>query len=71
MSNYIVKNGDTILSEPKSYEEARIACDKLKAIYPNARLFATDQEEFKKGYVATGDAEEVEDKSCAGGACTL
>lgn len=71
MSNYVVKNGETVLSAPMPHDDAVKRLDDLKLIYPRAHVEPTDQEAHKVGYVATGEAEVVEDVGCAGGACTL
>ena len=51
-------------------KEAQDRLESLKGYYPNLRIKQTDQE-IKEKFVYTGEAEEVEDLSCAGGACTL
>ena len=68
--NAIIKNGDLALSKVISKEEALARLEKLKALYPNARIVETD-EPVKKKVEIDVVPEEVEDVGCVGGGCSL
>lgn len=68
--NAVLMNGDTAISLVITMREAQDRFASLKGYYPNLSIKQTDQE-IKEKFVYTGEAEEVEDLSCAGGACTL
>lgn len=68
--NAVLMNGDTAISLVITMEEAQDRFASLKGYYPNLSIKQTDQE-IKEKFVYAGEVEEVEDLSCAGGACTL
>lgn len=68
--NAVLMNGSTAISLVITREEAERRFDALSGYYPDLEIKSTDQE-IKEKFVYLGEAEEVEDLSCAGGACTL
>lgn len=62
--NATIKNGDLILSKMISIEEALIRLEKLKMIYPNARIVETDEEIIERRKINV-TPEEIEDVGCA------
>lgn len=69
--NVIIMNGDMRLSPPLKREVAEERLEQLKMIYPNAYLVDTDEAEIVQSISKELEVEEVENKGCAGGACTL
>lgn len=68
--NAIIKNGDLALSKVISKEEALARLEKLKALYPNARIVETDEEIVEQRKINVVP-EEIEEVGCAGGGCSL
>lgn len=69
MNNAVIINNGLVLSSVLTMSEAVARLEQLKVIYPNAYIQETDQP-VKSKFVHE-DYEEIEDKGCAGGACTL
>ena len=68
--NAVIINGETRISQVLTRKEAEERLESIKMIYPNARVESVN-EEIKSKVKINVIPEEVEDLSCAGGACTL
>lgn len=68
--NAVIINGEARISQVITREEAENRLKALKMMYPNARVESVN-EEIKSKVKINVIPEEVEDLSCAGGACTL
>lgn len=68
--NAVIMNNEKPISLVITHSEAESRLKGLKQMHPNAYIERTNQE-IKEKFVYKGEAEEVEDLSCAGGACTL
>lgn len=68
--NAVIINGEARISQVITREEAENRLEALKMMYPNARVESVN-EEIKSKVKINVVPEEVEDLSCAGGACTL
>ena len=70
MSNYILKNGSVVISQPMTKGGAEKRLEELKNIYPSAVIVPTDEGITERPTINV-EAEEVEDVGCSGGGCTL
>lgn len=68
--NAIIKNGDLALSKVITKAEAIARLEKLKALYPHARIVETDEKIVERVKIDVVP-EEIDDVGCAGGGCSL